>query len=376
MDFEFSDEQELIRAEIRAFLAEHDALAAARRMLETREPFARDLWEALARLGLSGLAIPEEHGGSGGDLELCVVAEEIGRALAPVPFASSVCLAAGLITAAGTVDQKGRYLPALAAGRTVACLALNEGPGVPGPDTLAVRISPAGHLDGCKWPVLDGEAADVAIVAAREGADVSLFIVDLVDPSVARDALDTIDPSRGQARLTFTNAPGERLGPLGGGWPLLNLALQRGAVLAAFEQIGGAERALEMARDYALERTAFGRPIGAFQAIKHKLADMYVALVLARSNALYAAWALTAEPASLPLAAATARVSATQAFQLCARENIQIHGGMGFTWESDCHLYHRRAQHLAVSLGGLSHWQDRLVETLRAAPAPAIKVAA
>ena len=164
--------------------------------------------------------------------------------------------------------------------------------------------------------------------------------------------------------MDFRGAPAELL--TRDGWPALTAAWDRAAVLTAFEQVGGAERAMEMARDYALERYAFGRPIGSFQAIKHKLADMYVAVTLARSNCYYGAWALAGNAVELPEAAAAARVSATQASQLCVKENIQVHGGMGFTWEFDCHLYYRRAHLLALTLGGLTHWQDRLIDQLRA----------
>jgi alkylation response protein AidB-like acyl-CoA dehydrogenase len=178
--------------------------------------------------------------------------------------------------------------------------------------------------------------------------------------------VSTIDPTRSHAQIVFQGAAAEPLGAPGDGWSLLERVFDRAAVLIAFEQLGGADRALEMARDYALERFAFGRPIGSLQAIKHMLADMYVSATLARSNAYYGAWALSTGAGELAQAAATARVSATQAFQLCARNNIQVHGGMGFTWEFDCHLYYRRSNLLALSLGALSLWEDRLIEQLRA----------
>jgi alkylation response protein AidB-like acyl-CoA dehydrogenase len=230
-----------------------------------------------------------------------------------------------------------------------------------------MKVTEHDRLTGTKWPVLDGDVADLAVVAARDDAHggISLFIADLSDATVSRSRLESIDPTRSQARVTFLATPVQRLGPPGKGWELLDSVLQRAAVLTAFEQIGGAERALEAGRDYALERRAFGRQIGAFQAIKHKLVDMWIALVLARSNAYFGAWAASTNAADLPKAAATARVSATQAFQLCSKENIQIHGGMGFTWDLDCHVLYRRSQLLALTLGGLSAWQDRLVATLR-----------
>jgi alkylation response protein AidB-like acyl-CoA dehydrogenase len=175
----------------------------------------------------------------------------------------------------------------------------------------------------------------------------------------------SIDPTRNYAKLTFEGAPAEPLGAAGDGWALAERVMDRAAILMAFEQVGGADRALEMARDYALERMAFGRQIGSFQAIKHMLADMYVSATLARSNCYYAAWALSTEAAELPVSAATARVSATQAFQHCAKNNIQVHGGMGFTWAFDCHLYYRRANALALALGSLSTWESLLIERMR-----------
>jgi alkylation response protein AidB-like acyl-CoA dehydrogenase len=229
-----------------------------------------------------------------------------------------------------------------------------------------------GRLTGAKSPVADGDIADLAIVAARSGAGrgeqaVSLFVVDLNGPGVTRETLASIDPTRSQARLAFDGAPAERLGGEGEGWAIASQVMDRAAILMAFEQVGGADRALEMARDYALDRMAFGRQIGSFQAIKHMLADMYVSATLARSNCYYGAWALASGSSELPVAAATARVSATQAFQHCAKNNIQVHGGMGFTWAFDCHLFYRRSNALALALGSLSTWEDMLITRLQGA---------
>jgi len=218
--------------------------------------------------------------------------------------------------------------------------------------------------------VADGDIAEFAVVGANDSSGaMALYLVDLSSAGVSRSSVATIDPTRSHARISFENAPAERLGAAHDGWRVLEQVYDRAAVLIAFEQIGGADRALEMARDYALERFAFGRPIGSMQAIKHMLADMYVSATLARSNAYYGAWALSSNAPELPQAAATARVSATQAFQHCARNNIQVHGGMGFTWAFDCHLYYRRANLLALSLGALSTWEDRLIGQLRASRA-------
>jgi alkylation response protein AidB-like acyl-CoA dehydrogenase len=270
---------------------------------------------------------------------------------------------------AGSEAQKRKWLPLIASGEAIGTLALFEGKGNPSPQ--AIRLPASGNiLNGVKKPVPDGAIADFAIVAARTGStgrdsDISLFLVDIKAGGVDAKALTNVDPSRGQAELTFKNCKAEPLGPVGEGWSMVSQVLDGAAVLIAFEQVGGADRALEMGRDYALDRIAFGRPIGSFQAVKHMLADMYVSATLARSNSYYGAWALSTSASELPEAAAAARISATQAFQHCAKNNIQVHGGMGFTWEFDCHLYYRRANALALSLGSLSYWEDALIERMR-----------
>ncbi|HEY0328940.1 MAG TPA: acyl-CoA dehydrogenase family protein [Rhodopseudomonas sp.] len=370
MNFDFSDEQKQLREQARRFLAEKCPPQAVRAVLEGHAPYDRALWQGFAELGFLGVAIPEAYGGAGaGQLELCVLAEEVGRALAPLPFSSTVYLAAEALLIAGSEAQKQKWLPRIASGEAIGTLALFEGRGQPQP--AAIRLSASGDaLTGTKSPVPDGTIAHVAIVAARTAStgrdsDIALYLVDLSADGVETRELANLDPSRGQAEITFSNAAAEPLGAAGEGWSLVTRLLDRAAVLIGFEQVGGADRALEMGRDYALDRIAFGRPIGSFQAIKHMLADMYVAATLARSNCYYGAWALSTDAAELPEAAASARISTTQAYQLCAKNNIQVHGGMGFSWEFDCHLYYRRANALALSLGSLSYWEDQLIERMR-----------
>jgi len=363
MNLDFSDDQKALQAQVRRFLAEKCPPAVPRAVAEGAAPYDRDLYRGLAELGVLGLAIPEAYGGMGlSHLELCLAAEELGRALAPAPVSSSIYLVAEALLQAGSDRQKAAWLPRLAAGEAVGAFALVEGPGRAAPGKVRATVE-GGRLTGTKWPVADGDSADIAVVAARAGAagPLSLYLVDLTGAGVAREALTTIDPTRSHARLVFDGAAAEPLGEAGSGWEIAEQVLDRAAVLMAFEQLGGADRALEMARDYALERMAFGRPIGSFQAIKHMLADMYVSAALARSNGYYGAWALATGAAELPVAAATARVSATQAFQHCARNNIQVHGGMGFTWAFDCHLFYRRANALALALGSQSSWEDKLI---------------
>jgi acyl-CoA dehydrogenase len=371
MNFDFSDDQKVLRDQARKFLSQHASPAKVRRILEGAEPYDAELWRGMAEQGWPGTAIPESHGGAGfGYLELCVIAEELGRSLAPTPFASSVYLATEALLLAGSDTQKKTWLPKLAMGQAIGCFAFAEGPATPSPKTIATRAKD-GRLTGTKMPVIDGDVATVAVVVARtaEGAGddaLSLSLVDLAGPGVTRTSVKTVDPTRSHGRIVFDNAAAEPLGTPGAGWSLVRRLLDRAAVLTAFEQVGGAQAALDMAREYAMGRFAFGRPIASFQAIKHKLVDMYVAIELARSNAYYGAWALSTDAPDLPVAAAAARVSATEAFWLTAKENIQTHGGMGFTWEFDCHLYYRRAKLLALSLGSARRWKHELISRLSA----------
>ena len=370
MNFDFSDDQKQLRDQARRFLTEKSPPKAVRQVLEGKAPYDRELWKGFAELGFLGVAIPEEFGGTGaGHLELAVIAEEIGRADAAVPMSSSIYLAAEAIMLAGSDAQKEKWLPRLASGEVIGTLALFEGNGGISPKAIKATVTGA-TLDGTKSPVPDGEIADVAIVVARSGtggreSDIGLFIVDLKAKGVQRKALQNLDPTRQQAEIKFSGTPAEPLGRASEGWSNLKQVLDRAAVLMAFEQLGGADRTLEMGRDYALDRIAFGRPIGSFQAVKHILADMYVSATLARSNCYYAAWALSTNASELAEAAAAARISATEAFQHCSKQNIQVHGGMGFTWEFDCHLYYRRSAALALALGSRSYWEDQLIDRMR-----------
>lgn len=371
MNFDFSDDLKALKDEARKFLDAKSTSAVIRKVLESAEPYDKALWKEMAALGWTGASIPEEYGGAGlGALGLCVLAEEVGRALAPVPFSSSLYFAAEALMLAGSEAQKKTWLPKLASGEAIGTMALAEGPGKASPKRLRTTFR-NGLLNGEKLPVPDGEAADLCVVVAQTDRGIGLVLADLRHSGVVREPVETLDESRKQARVAFANVPGELIGAPGDGERLLAGVEQRAAILLAFEQVGGAQRCLEMARDYALERYAFGRPIGSFQAIKHKLADMYVATELARSNAYYGAWALSKNAPQLPLAAATARVSANEAFYFAAKENIQVHGGMGFTWAFDCHLFYRRSKVLAISNGSTRQWKDRLVTALETANAPA-----
>ncbi|MFT4614680.1 MAG: acyl-CoA dehydrogenase [Bacteroidia bacterium] len=367
MNFEFSEEQQFIREQARNFLSQESTPAVVRGVLETDALLDRGLWDKIVELGWTAMAVPEAFGGLGlGYLELCVVAEELGRTLAPVPFSSSVYLATEAIRSFGSEEQKQHYLPKLAAGELIGTLADCEGNGSP---SVGLQITGATKasgvmVSGVKMPVPDGELADFAVLSARDASGaMRLYIADLTHNSVQRSALNSLDPSRPQSRVQFTATPVEPVGDSAGAAQLSEL-LDRAAVMLAFEQIGGCQAAMEMGIAYTKERYAFGRPVASFQAIKHKFADMYVALELARSNAYYGVAALSCDAPDLPLAAATARVSATDAYWLISKENIQAHGGMGFTWEFDCHLYYRRAQLLSSLIGTMPHWKELVTSRL------------
>ena len=374
MNFDFSEDLNLLREQARRFLGERCAPAVVRAVFEDDRPTDRALWNEVAGLGWLGCAIPEGLGGIGlGHEALCVLAEELGRANAPLPFGSSVFLATEAILRFGSPAQQQAWLPGLAAGERIGCLALAEGPGNPRAASVAMQLE-NGRLHGAKWPVADGAAADFALVAVREPeGGFALVRVELAADGVRRTPLQTLDPSRPQVRIDFDCARAERLGDRVLGWPEIEGLLDRAAVLTAFEQIGGAAACLDAATAYAKERLAFGRPIGSFQAIKHKLADVFVAIELARSNAYYGAWALETDAPELTAAAAAARIAATQAFHLASKENIQVHGGMGFTWEMDCHLYLRRAKVLSAALGSPAWWKERLVREYEARMQPRLQ---
>ncbi|MEY2926917.1 MAG: hypothetical protein RL367_1394 [Pseudomonadota bacterium] len=360
MNFDYTDDQKALKDEARRFLNGVAPLSVTRGVLEN-PGIGHDaaLWARVGAQGWCGAAIPESYGGLGlGYVELCALAEELGRAVAPVPFASSVYLFAEALLCAGTQAQKQALLPLIASGALIGTLAIAERAGVISADTIEARFA-GGAISGVKLPVTDGMAAGWAVVLAKGDEGPGLYLVDLTGPGVNRAMVSTIDPTRGAARIVFDQAPAEPLAQSG-----LSPIHDRAAILLAFEQLGGADRCLEMARDYALERYAFGRQIGSYQAIKHKLADMFVKNEVARANCYYAAWALSVDAPELPLAAAAARVAASAAYWFAAKENIQTHGGIGFTWEADCHFFYRRARHLGLVIGAPRDWKRRLADRL------------
>ena len=365
MNFDYSDDQKFLKNEARKFLEAHSDSTAVRKVLnDDAVSYDKALWKGVAEQGWLGAAIPEEFGGLGlGHIELCAIAEELGRSVAPIPFASTVYFVAEAIMLAGSDAQKADLLPKIAAGELIGCYATSEGPGLVDAKSLTCKVE-GGKLSGVKIPVTDGDIADVALVLAGEGGKPSLFLVDLNGEGVARETLKSLDPTRGVAKLTFNGASATRVGAAGEGLAISEQVFDRAAILLAFEQTGGADKCLEMAKDYAMNRYAFGRVIGGYQAIKHKLADMYVKNEVARSNCYYGAWALNTNAAELPVAASAARIAASEAYWFASKENIQTHGGMGFTWEVDCHLYYRRSRQLALVAHAPKVWKERLVSQL------------
>lgn len=365
MNFAFSDEQLMLKDQARKLLARRVTFAGLRRFIESGRRYDDALWAEMAAMGWLGTAIPEEYGGLGlGGLEQCVLAEEIGRAVAPVPFASSICLAAEAIKLCGSEDQNKRFLPKLASGDLIGTFAFAEGPSNHSEKRIVTSFT-SGRLNGRKLPIPDGDIAHLAVVVAkRADGTTGLALAELAQPGVRREPVEALDLLRSHATISFDNAPAEPLGEPREASANLKRIYDRAATFAAFEQIGGADACLEMGRAYALERFTFGRPIASYQAIRHRLADMFVKIELARSNAYFAAWALAHDASELGLAAATARLSASEAYEFAARENLQIHGGIGYTWEANCHFFYRRARYLAVNLGSVSRWSDRLISEI------------
>lgn len=370
MNFDFSDDQKLLKDQARKFLTDKCSRQVVRSVLDNSEnQYSKELWQEVVNMGWTATAIPEEYGGLGlGMLELCVIAEELGRSLAPIPFSSSIYIFAEFLKAYGSEEQKQQYLPKIASGELIGSFAFPETKGTPRINNINSKVE-NNKLSGKKLPVNDGQVADILIVAANSDSNqnhnsLSLYIVETNQDGVSKKLLDTLDPTRPSSEVNFKDADCITLGDKGEGWTMIQNILNRAAILFAFEQVGGAQVALDEAKKYSIERYAFGKPIGSFQALKHKMADMYVKNELAKSNAYYGAWALSTDSMELPVAAAGARVSATEAFHYASKENIQIHGGVGFTWEYDCHLFYRRSKLLSLNLGSIRKWKENLISNL------------
>jgi alkylation response protein AidB-like acyl-CoA dehydrogenase len=382
VNFEFDEDQEELRRTVRRFLERSSAEADVRRLMTTKHGYDPAVWKQLSgQLGLNGLAIPEEYGGSGFSfVELGVVLEEMGRALLCAPFFASVVLAAELLKALGDEQARKDYLPQIASGETIATVALTEADGRWDPSSIATTAVPvtgdgdagsAWRLTGTKTYVPDGSSAGLILVIARTDARLGVFAVDAEAPGLSREALPTMDQTRKQARIDFDSVPARLLGGSADAWPAVSRMLQIAAVGLAAEQVGGAQRTLEMAVEYAKLREQFGRPIASFQAIKHKCSTMLVAVESMKSATYYGLWAVSAaeSESELPLAASIAKVTCSDGYTLVTSENIQIHGGIGFTWEHPAHLYFKRARGSKVLLGSPDYHRDLIARLAGITPA-------
>ncbi len=376
MQFAFTEEQQQFRHVMRRFLNDTSPTAEVRRLMETDDGFDVGIWQRLSHeLGLSGLAIPEAYGGAGfGMVELCIAMEEMGRALLCAPFLSTSVLAAKAIEHVASEDQKARLLPALAAGDRIATLATTEPDGNPGLEAVALTAEPGDDgfvLNGRKKFVVDGCSADVLLIAARapgtSGMDgLSLFEVAPTAAGLSRRQLTTLDPTRKLAALELTDVKGIPLGKPGEAAAGLQHTLDLAAIALANEMVGGAERLLEDSVAFTKLRMQFGRPIASFQAIKHRATEMLLAVELAKSAAYYAAGAADDQDAEVATLASLANAAASETYLQTAIEAIQLHGGIGFTWEQDTHLWFKRAKSSEVLLGDAAWHRERMIqETLR-----------
>jgi alkylation response protein AidB-like acyl-CoA dehydrogenase len=374
VDFAFSEEQDDFRETLQRFLAERAPTSEVRRLMETPEGSDRALWKQMAEeLGLQGVHIPEAYGGQGfGFLELGIVMEELGRALQGGPFFSTVCLAANAILNAGSDTQRKALLPGIADGSSIATLALLEESASHDPNEIALVARPEGDgfvLDGSKRHVSDAQDADWILVAARlpetrgqEG--ITLVTVRGDAPGLAVEALETLDLTRKQAHLEFDAVSAQPLGQPGGDATALRRTLDHAAIALALENTGGAARCLDMAVAYSKQRFQFARPIGSFQAVKHKCAEMLLNVECASACSHWASWVAQDHEEELVEAACTALSVSTDAYLHASQENLQIHGGIGFTWEADPHLFFKRAKSNESLLGHPTFHRARLTRQL------------
>ncbi|MCZ7527398.1 MAG: acyl-CoA/acyl-ACP dehydrogenase [Acidimicrobiia bacterium] len=374
MNFAFSEEQDQLRDAVRKFMETKSPSTEVRRLMETTEGYDEAVWKQMAQeLGLQSLHIPEAYGGQGFTfVELGIVLEEMGRVLLCAPYFSTVALAANAIMNAGTDEQKGALLPGIASGETVATMAFTEDNGRWDASGITMEARPDGDayvLDGSKMFVLDGHTADLVVVAARQPGTsgeegIGFFTVEGDADGLSRTALSTMDQTRKQARLELSGVRAQALGDPGSGWAALSKTLDQAAVCLANEMIGGAQKVLEMSVEYAKVRVQFGRPIGSFQAIKHKCADMLLEVESGKSAAYYASWAAAEDNEELPVVASLAKAYCSDAYFHAAAENIQIHGGIGFTWEHDAHLYFKRAKSSEILLGDATYHRELLAQRI------------
>ncbi|MBO0683376.1 MAG: acyl-CoA dehydrogenase [Candidatus Dormibacteraeota bacterium] len=374
MDFAFSEEQEMLRSSTREFLTRQCPASYVRRMLEAEDAWDPEMWGRLVELGWTGLGIPEEYGGVGGFLDLTVVLEEAGRALLPGPYFATMGLGVPALLEAGSAAQKQEVLGRIAAGEARATVALTEPSGRWDADGVTLRATPSGggwKLEGTKLFVPDAGQATYTVVAARtssSGPDgITLFLIEGRPRGMTVSPVETLDMTRRWYQLQFDGVelPGEAaMGAVGGGWEPLRRALDWGEAAICAEMVGGAQWVLDSSVEYAKTRQQFGRPIGVYQAVSHKLSDMLLETESARSATYYAAWAVDADAPDRSMAASIAKAYVSDAYRRAAGNGIQVHGGIGFTWEHDMHLYFKRAKASEVTLGDATYHRELVAQAL------------
>jgi alkylation response protein AidB-like acyl-CoA dehydrogenase len=374
MNFGFNEEQELLRSTARKFFENECPPGVVRELMDTPEGMSPSLWRRIAEQGWLGLIYPEAHGGMGlGFVDLTVLMEEMGRAVVPGPFLSSVLLGGLAILEAGSETQKKAWLPRIAAGDARITLAWMDPSAVPPPDGIAVAATARGGrfaLSGTALFVPDAHTADAVVVAARTGPGtgaegVTLFLVPRESPGLSVVLLPTMDQTRKLCEVTLadvTLGPDAVLGEVGGGWPPLDRVLQGATVALCAEMCGGAQKVLDMTVEYAKIRQAFGRPIGSYQGVKHRAADMLVDVENSKSITYYASWAMDEKASDSALAVSMAKAYASDAYRRVAAAGIQLHGGIGFTWEHDLHLYFKRAKGSEFTFGDATYHREKVAQ--------------
>jgi alkylation response protein AidB-like acyl-CoA dehydrogenase len=374
MDFAFSEEQEMLRSATRDFLAKECGSKVVRKLMEGADSYDPALWKKMAGLGWTSLGVPEEYGGAGSFLDLIVVLEECGRALLPGPFFATMGLAVPALIEAGTEAQKKEALGAIADGKARATLALTEASGRWDAAGVTLSAKPAAggwRLDGVKLFVPDAEGAEYIVVAARtrgEGEEgISLFLVKGRPKGMTVTQMQTLDMTRRWSEVRFDGVElgaDALMGAPDKAWPALKRTLEWATAALCAEMVGGAQKVLESSTEYAKTRHQFGKPIGIYQAVSHKLADMLVLSESGRSATYYAAWAVEADAPDRSLASSMAKAYVSDAYRKVAGDGIQVHGGIGFTWEHDMHLYFKRAKSSEVTLGDATYHRELVAQAL------------
>ena len=377
MDFGLNEEQEMLKTMARDFFTNECPKTHVREMMDDEKGYSPELWKKMAELGFLGLVIPEEYGGTGGNfIDLMVLMQEMGRAVLPSPFISTVLLAGIPLLTAGTEEQKKEFLPKIAAGDVILALALSEPNGDLGADAIEIEAVAEGNdyiINGTKLFVLDAAAADHILCATRtkrtkdpeEG--ITLFLIDASADGVQITSLKTMDETRKQCEVLFKNVkvPAKSMvGELHQGWPILKKTLNQATAMLCGEMVGGLDTVMEMTLDYAKQRIQFGVPIGSFQAIKHKFADMLIQVEYARSLTYYAAWTVDQDIPDSPVAVSTAKSWCGDAYKQVTNEGVQIHGGIGFTWDHDMHLYFKRARFSDTAFGDSTYHRELIAQSL------------